>query len=193
MSRITAKDKLIEAALALIPEQGFPATTVDQICERASVSKGSFYHYFESKEDLGLETLRVYYANGTTLLMDGAFASEADPAKRADGFLTHTEALAADHWKQGCLLATFVVDMAESHPRIRAEVVRLFDDIITNLAPMFQALLPVSCPVTPLQVAEHYIATLEGSIVLARAYNDPERIPAALRQFRCYLDGLKYA
>lgn len=193
MSRITAKDKLIEAALALIADQGFPATTVDQLCEVAGVSKGSFYHYFESKEDLGLETLRVYYARGLVKLMEGDFQHEADPAKQAEGFLTHTEALAADHWKQGCLLATFVVDMAESHPRIRSEVVRLFDEIISGLAPLFQALLPVPCAVTALQVAEHYIATLEGSIVLARAYNDPARIPAALRQFRTYLAGLPYA
>lgn len=179
--------------MALIPDQGFPSTTVDQLCEVAGVSKGSFYHYFESKEDLAVETLRVYYTRGVEKLMGGDFQREPDAAKQALGFLTHTEALAAEHWKQGCLLATFVVDMAEAHPKIRAEVVRLFDEIISGMVPLFEALLPASCTVTPLEVAEHYIATLEGGIVLAKAYNDPQRIPAALRQFRTYLAGLQYA
>ena len=59
------KEKLLEAAQQLMLAKGFPATTVDEICEAAGFTKGSFFHYFESKEHLGKEVLdRFYQKNG---------------------------------------------------------------------------------------------------------------------------------
>ena len=50
----TAKDKLLGAALALFREKGFTATTVDDLCARAGVTKGAFFHHFKTKEDVGV-------------------------------------------------------------------------------------------------------------------------------------------
>ena len=50
MTNLTSKEKLVAAAHALMLSKGYAATTVDEICERAGASKGSFYHFFETKE-----------------------------------------------------------------------------------------------------------------------------------------------
>lgn len=51
------KERLIQAAYDLIWESSYGSTSVDQICERAGVRKGSFYHFFESKSHLAMATL----------------------------------------------------------------------------------------------------------------------------------------
>src|SRR5689334_24216214 len=55
------KEKLLDAAQQLMLSKGFPATTVDEICDTAGFTKGSFFHYFESKEQLGKEVLNRFY------------------------------------------------------------------------------------------------------------------------------------
>ena len=50
----SAKIKTFDAALAVIRSQGYAATTVDELCFAAGVTKGAFFHHFKSKEDLGV-------------------------------------------------------------------------------------------------------------------------------------------
>jgi DNA-binding transcriptional regulator YbjK len=49
-----SRKKLLDAALYVIRAKGYEATTVDDICAAAELSKGSFFHHFKSKEDLAL-------------------------------------------------------------------------------------------------------------------------------------------
>ena len=57
MSPTNTQQKIFNAAKTLMLSKGYPATTVDEICESAKVSKGSFYHSFSSKEELGIRLL----------------------------------------------------------------------------------------------------------------------------------------
>ena len=79
----TAKEKLLKAAFSLMVSRGYPATTVDEICSEAGVSKGSFYHSFKTKEELGLAVLDDYFASAVATMSRGAFATEANPVRRA--------------------------------------------------------------------------------------------------------------
>ncbi|MFV2120617.1 TetR/AcrR family transcriptional regulator, partial [Streptomyces sp. Act-28] len=56
--RQATRTRLYEAAVTLIAEQGFSATTVDEIAERAGVAKGTVYYNFKSKTELFEELLR---------------------------------------------------------------------------------------------------------------------------------------
>ena len=57
-----ARDKLIAAAHQEVRRQGYSATTVDQICAAAGVTKGAFFHHFESKEALAESPLGIPFA-----------------------------------------------------------------------------------------------------------------------------------
>ena len=61
------KDKLMGAAQDLMLERGFTATTVDDICDKAGVTKGSFFHYFKSKDDLAKQVLGRFCAAGNKM------------------------------------------------------------------------------------------------------------------------------
>ena len=64
-----AKDRLMTAALDLIWSESYGAVTIDDICQRAEVKKGSFYYFFESKSDLAVAAhSRMRSSSGSSLM-----------------------------------------------------------------------------------------------------------------------------
>ena len=184
--------KLLEAAHHLILARGYRATTVDEICSEAGVSKGSFYHFFKTKEELGLATLARFYPRGTKELMGGAFTALSDPLERAFGFVDHTAERSVFLWTEGCLLGSFATELADSNPTVRAEVSRMFRELVVGMS---QLLEPIAQRAkengpTAVDLAEMFLDLLEGSIVVARAHREPQRIPAAVGRCREYLERL---
>ncbi|WP_225798705.1 TetR/AcrR family transcriptional regulator [Streptomyces sp. NK15101] len=76
--RRATRTKLYEAAVTLIAEQGFSATTVDEIAERAGVAKGTVYYNFKSKTELFEELLR----HGVSLLTASLRSAAEETAER---------------------------------------------------------------------------------------------------------------
>ena len=91
MSKITARDKVIEATQFLMAGRGYSATTVDEIISLAGVSKGSVYHAFKSKEELAITALEDYKRKGWNIVAYGPYKDEPDPVKRAIRFVKHIE------------------------------------------------------------------------------------------------------
>ena len=172
--------------------KGYPATTVDEICEEAGVSKGSFYHFFNKKEDLGLATLAHFFRRAVNEMQVGPFTQISDPIERAFGFVDHIEAKSTFLWTDGCLLGNFAVELADTNPAMREEVSRMFDQTTDGMASMLSPIAERAGKHGPTasELAEMFLAVLEGSILLARAHQDPERIPKAVRRFRGYLEQL---
>ncbi|UCH90674.1 MAG: TetR/AcrR family transcriptional regulator [Nitrospirota bacterium] len=188
MPKKTTKDLLVQTALHQMLDKGYAGTTVDEICDTAGVSKGSFYHYFDSKEAIGLAALESFILNAAHLMQQGAYQEIKDPVERVFGYLAHAETVAKKIWGEGCLLGTFATDLARQHPAIQGKVRTLFDQVENTMTELF---LPIasfrtSNP-TARELARQYLAMLEGAIVLAKAYGDWKRIPQALKGFGQYV------
>jgi len=82
------REKLVRVAEGLMLRDGYSATRVDDVIRKAGLSKGSFYHFFDSKESLGLAALDHYFADRVGRLAAGTYAAEADPLRRAHGSWT---------------------------------------------------------------------------------------------------------
>lgn len=188
MARTTAKDKIVHTALQAMLDKGYAGTTVDEICDTAGVSKGSFYHFFSSKEEIGLAALESFIQRGAQLMQSGAYQHIKNPIDKVFGYLDHAETVSKKIWGDGCLLGTFATDLARTHPAIQTKVIALFDQVEANMAELFKpiASLRKGNP-SAKQLARQYLAMLEGAIVLAKAYGDWKRIPQALHGFREYL------
>lgn len=184
----TVKDQLVQSALRLMLDKGYAGTTVDEICEAAGASKGSFYYFFQTKEDIGLAALESFYDRAQQLMSGGTYMKIEDPVERVFGYLDHAEAVSKKIWGDGCLLGIFATDLARTRPAIRKRVIALFDRTTAVVAQIFEpiAALRPNGP-TAVQLAEWYLAILEGAIVMAKAHNDWKRIPQALQGFRGYL------
>lgn len=76
-----AKERLIEAGISLLWRHGYAGVSVDQLCEAAGVKKGSFYHFFDGKEDLALASLDAHWAQRRPVL-DAMFSPSVPPLDR---------------------------------------------------------------------------------------------------------------
>src|SRR6202451_59122 len=81
-ARHESKTRLLNAALHVIRAKGYSATRVEDICEAAGLTKGSFFHHFDSKEALALAAAD-YWIEGTGALFASApYHAPADPLDR---------------------------------------------------------------------------------------------------------------
>ncbi len=86
MARVTdTKERLLEAALQLIWDESLGAASVDAICEKAEVRKGSFYHFFKSKEELVVAALETHFKTAR-VDFDRLFSPSVAPIDRLKGF-----------------------------------------------------------------------------------------------------------
>jgi TetR/AcrR family transcriptional repressor of nem operon len=185
--RIDTREKLVRTAEKLMLRGGYSAARVDDVLRIAGLSKGSFYHFFASKEALGLAALEHYYADRVGRLAGGTYASETDPLRRARGFLKHASRIAPELWTSGCLLASLAADAAGSSRAISNALKRRTSDLRALLADL---LGPFATPdVTATDLADQFLVCVEGSIVLARIHDDPTYLRRGLEHFERSLNA----
>jgi TetR/AcrR family transcriptional regulator, transcriptional repressor for nem operon len=188
-----SKERLLTAAKELFLARGYAAATVDAICEKAALTKGSFYYFFDSKEELGLAVLEWSLRGGVQMLADGPHARITDPVEKAFAFLEHLEKCSPQLWRGGCLLGVFSQELAETNPRVQEAVAGMFqavaDDFAEKLQPIAAQFSGKQAP-TASELADTLLGTVEGSIILGKAHRDSRRLPKAIRGFRLSLATL---
>ena len=193
MAANQSKERILAGAKELFLSRGYTATTVDAICEKAELTKGSFYYFFESKEDLGLGVLDWSLRQSTQMLASASYARILDPLEKAFAFLEHLEKCSPEIWSGGCLLGSFSLELADTNSRMQQAVSGMFqavaDDFAKQLQPIAAQCIGKQAP-SANELADTLLGILEGSIILAKAHRDPTRIPKAIRAFRLSLATL---
>ncbi|MBI2923303.1 MAG: TetR/AcrR family transcriptional regulator [Planctomycetes bacterium] len=187
------RQKLLDAALGLMLERGFSDTSVDDVCRKARLTKGSFFHYFKSKEDLGRALLEAYCCAGREMF-EGFIAAEKDPLKRVHLAIDGAIAMSRDpKMRNGCLLGAFSQECCDTHPKLKSCCEKGFSDWARALAADISAAKAARAPraeFDPEELADHFIATLEGALLLGKAQGSMKKVAAHLRHYQQYLDGL---
>lgn len=157
-------------------KQGYHATGVKDICREAEVTKGAFFHYFETKQDLGISLLNDYWRLRQSQFADSGWMEQDDPVEQVAGFL----AVVADVFMNdpdgySCLAGSFTLELAGSMPVFRDRVEELFSEWVEQIKPMLrrarvQAQSPDSIDVDLL--ADYIVSAIEGALVLAIARQD---------------------
>ena len=181
------RDKLAASAERLMLRDGYSGMRVDDVLREAGLSKGSFYHFFVGKEALALAALDRYFDDRVARLSAGAYAAQADPLRRARGFLDHASRVAPDLWSAGCLLASLAADAAASSRAVSKALRARTDELRAMLAGVLGPLAPAGTSAA--ELAEHFLVCIEGAIVLARIHDDPGRLRRAIEQFRRGLEA----
>jgi TetR/AcrR family transcriptional repressor of nem operon len=192
MAATPSKERLLAAAKELFLARGYAATTVDAICEKAQLTKGSFYYSFDSKEELGLAVLDWSLGRGVQLLASGPHAQMGNSVEKAFAFLDHLEKCAPELWSGGCLLGSFATELADTNPRMQQAVATMFQAVADDLAEQLQPLAAQGAgrQVPPAgELADTLLGLIEGSITLAKAHRDPSRLPKAIRRFRLFVSA----
>lgn len=189
-----SKRKLLDAALHVIRSKGYTATRVEDICEEAGLTKGSFFHHFASKEDLALAAAE-YWKEQTGQLFRGAdYHAPADPVDRLLAYVDFRKALLKGEVPEyTCLIGTMVQEVYETHPHLREACEAIIWGHAATLEPDIaeaMRLYGVRGTWTPRSLALHTQAVIQGSFILAKASGSAEIAAESLEHLRRYLEGL---
>ena len=169
---VTARDRLLEAAIKLIRSKGFAATSVDQICAEAGVTKGAFFHHFASKEALGVAVAEHWSASTSAFFAAAPFHHHPDPAERVLGYIDLRMALMTGPVESfSCAAGTMLQEAFLSSPAIRgASEASIMGNARALRADIGAALVRAGQrEITAASLARHIQAVIQGSFILAKA------------------------
>src|SRR5687768_12798984 len=133
------RERLIAATVQLILKQGFAATTVDQICETAGLTKGSFFHHFENKEAIGKAAVGWWGVFGTALYAEAWKNVDLDPLEQVHRMLDIMSGFTErENEVCTCVVGMMGQELAQSHPEMRAECAKQLEIWAQNVAKMLQ-------------------------------------------------------
>lgn len=185
------KERLLNTAQGLILENGFVGTTVDDICQTAKLTKGSFFHYFDSKDALGIELLNRYCSGVKEAFSSGYPHEEKDVLKRVHGFLDSMIRITKEKAAKGCLMGSMAQELSDSHPEIRSICVQAFLDIAEVLKnDLAEAKAKYGVLIDPKGLSEHFVAIIQGSALVAKVKQDPSPMENSLKHYKEYLKSL---
>jgi len=188
------QERLLDAAETLMLAKGFVATTVDEVCESAGVTKGGFFHYFKSKEELGKAVLDRFCNVRLKLMQESASQKKREPLERVYGWVDFAINMSKSPLaKNGCLLGNFAQELSDTNPRMRSLCAQRFAEWTDLLRQDLDEAKAKHLPKSRLDtgsLAEHFIAVIEGALILAKAKQDMGVVEKNLTHFRGYLTSL---
>jgi TetR/AcrR family transcriptional repressor of nem operon len=185
-----ARSKLLDAAMAVIRGKGFAATSVDELCQAAGVTKGAFFHHFRSKEELGVAAAAHFGERAAGLFAAAPYQRLDDPLERLLGYVDFRAAILEGELPEyTCLLGTMVQEAYATHPAIRAACEREIVGHALTLEADIAALLARQgmTDVSAAGLALHIQGVLQGAFILAKATGDAQVAADSLGHLRRYL------
>lgn len=186
--------QLIAAATHLMMRQGFSATTVDQICAEASLTKGSFFHHFESKEAIGLAAMAAFAQMGMGLYAEAWDAPGLGPLEKLHRLLDVMSDLARQHGELlTCMVGMLSQELALSNATVRQAGeghMEAWVGAVARLLTEAKRWHPPRVGFDPDAVAWMLYSTWQGSMLVGKTRQRPETVIENLRQMRAYVEGL---
>jgi TetR/AcrR family transcriptional repressor of nem operon len=175
-----ARERLVEAAIDLLWSTSYGAVGVDAICEAAGVKKGSFYHFFASKDDLVVAALDAHWESRRTAL-DAIFSPSLPPLERLDRYFAHVlERQTSVRARYGRVLGCFHNSVASECIERPKEVAAKVQRVLTTYTRYFESALRdaqaegLRAGGDPAADAKALFAYVEGALAQARIHDDLE-------------------
>ena len=201
-TRHESKTKFLDAALHVIRAKGYTATRIEDVCEAAGLTKGSFFHHFKSKEELALAA-----AEHWSVVTSGAFASApyralADPLDRLLAYVDFRKAILQGELPEfTCLAGTMVQEIYETHPAIREACDKSISEhaatLESDIAEAMRKYGPNSGPKSDIDaqwsaksLALYTQAVIQGAFILAKAKHGPDVAAACIDHLHRYIELL---
>jgi len=193
-ARIDSRQKLIKAAISAIREQGYAATSVDDLCGRVGVTKGAFFHHFKSKEALAIAATEYWTERSSVLFETAPYRAYSDPLDRVLSYLDFRKALMVGTLTEfSCLAGTMVQEVYASHP----DIARACEAVICGHAAALEVDIAAAMKRYRLRahwtaesLSLHMQAVLQGAIILAKAKGGADVAIASIEHLHRYIESL---
>jgi TetR/AcrR family transcriptional repressor of nem operon len=193
-SRHESKTRFLDAALHVIRAKGYSATRIEDICEAARLTKGSFFHHFDSKEGLALAAAEYWIEGSDALFASAPYREHADPLDRLLAYVDFRKALLRGELPDfTCLAGTMVQEVYDTHPALREVCNRSISEHAATLVPDIQEARRqhgIEAEWTAESLALYMQATIQGAFILAKARNSREVAAACIEHLRRHVELL---
>jgi len=170
----------MDAAYELIWEYSYGAVTIDAICERAGVKKGSFYYFFDSKSDLAIAAIDAWWGERLELI-EMMFQSNVPPLERIRTYLDFVAGRQLKSFEEsgqilGCPLFTLGAEVCTQDERIRMRICEFLNQMTRYMEDAIgeaQASGEIEGR-DPVPKARFLLAYYEGILTRSRIENNPE-------------------
>jgi TetR/AcrR family transcriptional regulator, transcriptional repressor for nem operon len=189
-----ARSKLIDAAVKLVRQQGYAATSVDELCATAGVTKGAFFHHFPSKDALAVAAANHWTELSGRLLASAPYHLFDDPLDRVLGYVdVRKTMLRGEVAEFTCLAGTMLQEAYGTHADIRdacdasigSQAAMLLPDIVEAMKRY-----RVRASWSAESLALHAQAVLQGAFILAKAKGNAAVVEASIDHLRRYIELL---
>lgn len=190
-----ARIRLLEAARDIIRQKGFAATTLDDLCKSAGVTKGAFFHHFKTKESLGVAAAEFWTESTGTLFAAAPYHEHDDPLNRVLAYLDFRRTIiGGETWEYTCLVGTMTQEVHQQAPAIRDACAASIFSHVATLEPDIEAAMLdhgiTGSGWTARSLALHTQAVLQGAFILAKASGDREIARESVDHLRHYIELL---
>ncbi|HEY6227743.1 MAG TPA: TetR/AcrR family transcriptional regulator [Verrucomicrobiae bacterium] len=189
------KKRLVDAGVTLIRARGFNATSLDDICAAAGVTKGGFFHYFNSKDDLAKAAIARFNQGKIHEYENAPFRKHADPLDRVFGRLDFVKSSigAPNKMTKGCLIGMLAQELSSTNPELRQACEQTFATIAADFEKDLAEAKATYAPkatFNPKNIAHFYVTMVQGSLLLAKANQNTAVLSDNISEFRHYLETL---
>ncbi len=186
-----SRTKLLDAALKVVRQKGYCATRVEDICAEAGLTKGGFFHYFKSKDDLALAAAAHWGAQVTAFFETAPFQKLDDPRARLLAYVDFRKSLlTGEAFEYACFDGTIVQEAHATHPALSEACARTINTHAqTHEADIEAAARAYGVSVDAESLGLHIQSVVQGALILAKA-NGPASGAACLNHLRRYLEML---
>ena len=189
-----ARQKLLDAALSVIRTKGYTATTIDELCAKAGVAKGSFFHHFKDKEALAIAAAEYWSEMTGAFFAAAPYHLHADPLDRVLGYIDFRKAILTGSVPEfTCLVGTMVQEVYDSYPPIRAACEASISGHAAKVEADIEEAIKrhgIRADWTARSLALHTQAVLQGAFVLAKAKGDAAIAGDSVDHLRRYVELL---
>jgi TetR/AcrR family transcriptional repressor of nem operon len=186
-----ARTRLLDAARDTIRARGFAATSVEELCRVAGVTKGAFFHHFPSKEALGVAAAKHWGETTTAFFAEAPYHAPQDPLDRVLAYVAFRRTIISEDLAEfTCLVGTMAQEVHRDWPTIREACgASILGHAATLEADIAAAMKErrIAGDWTAESLARHMQAVIQGAFVMAKAGSDPELAREALDHLGRYI------
>lgn len=184
----STRQRIVDAALYLFWLQGYAATGIAEILERAKANAGSFYYCFKTKEELLLAVLELYIKTLLPVVVEPVLCEVQDPVERVFGILGfYRKNLLATGCTYGCPIGRLALEIPEEQFRVHKRLADNFDGWTAAVEKCLEGArerLPVGLNLKTL--SKFVLTVMEGGVMQARAHRAIEPFDASVEHLRGY-------
>jgi TetR/AcrR family transcriptional regulator, transcriptional repressor for nem operon len=189
-----SKTRLLEAAMNVIRAKGYTATRIEDVCEAAGLTKGSFFHHFGSKEELAVAAADYWSEVTSAFFAESAYHNATDPLERLLAYVDLRKAMLRGELAAfTCLAGTMAQEVYATHPAIRDACGSSISGHAATLIPDIQAAIEkygVQGDWTAESLALMTQVAIQGAFVLAKATQNTGVAADSIDHLHRYLELL---